>query len=317
MPTVTINNLPLDADGHQFWVAAVDHSGNTNDIDMSSTGYIQLPPLTAPDFDNTIIYTLREDMQGIFTDEELLGVYPIWEEGDEERVAPMVIGTINSTQEFLSHVEIAMCEDPGMEIIYDTRTQPFRWVYLDSVWQWTSGGATFEAIDGKFYYFRARIVDQIGRVSPWSPAAYEQAGDRVGPPTPTGSHVDVTTEGQMVTCTINDTYTRAGDHAYFEWWLSTTTSFPGGSGVRENDDQFLFANKSEQTLTVFCAAVDTSGNRSIGYNVSGGVATAPFVSAEYWIDIGNVTDISGDPIIDVGARGVVDEDGNTILTILY
>ena len=312
MPTVPIHNLPLDADGHQFWVAAVDHSGNTNNADMASTGYIQLLPLTAPDFDNTTIYTQRTDMENAFTEEDMLGVYPIWSPGDAVRVAPIMIGTINSTQEALSHVEIVMADDPGLEARYATRTMPFRWDYIDGVWQWNSGGAQFEAIDGKFYYFRARIVDQVGRVSPWSPAAYEQAGDRVGPPTVAGHHVDVTTRGHLFTCTINDTYTVADDHDYFEWWLSLTTSWPDQDGVRENDTQFLFGNKSGQTLTVFCAAVDTSGNRSTGYKVSGGVATAPFVSSEYWIETGNVTDISGDTVLNVTDRGIEDENGNTI-----
>jgi len=312
MPSVIINNLPLDVDGHQFWVAAVDYSGNTNNIDMSSTGYIQLAPLTAPDFDNVNnVFSQRGDMQEIYTEEEMLGVVPVWNEGDEERSAPIIITSISSTDENLSHLECVMANDASLEARLGEQTIPLFWRYINGQWIWASGSITFECIDGKFYYFRVRVVDQLGRVGPWSQAAHEQAGDRAGPPTIQGAAFSIASNGHVYTATIDlNVYTMAGDHSYFEWWLNTSNAFPGGNGIQENDSQFLFGNKSEQTLWMWAAAVDTSGNRSSGYTTS--LGSAPFVPADYWIETGNITDLSGDTVLNVTNRGIEDENGNTI-----
>ena len=114
MPSVIINYLPLDVDGHQFWVAAVDRSGNTNDIDMSSTGYIQLPPLTAPPLSNeSHIITQRPDML-VLTDPEARGALPIFQEGDDERISPMLVSGVPSTDENLASMEILISDDWAM-----------------------------------------------------------------------------------------------------------------------------------------------------------------------------------------------------------
>ena len=309
MPSVIINYLPLDVDGHQFWVAAVDRSGNTNDIDMSSTGYIQLPPLTAPPLSNeSHIITQRPDML-VLTDPEARGALPIFQEGDDERISPMLVSGVPSTDENLASMEILISDDWAMTtgvyseltaLSYDAQTATY---YSRTV--------TFSCIDRKYYYFRARVIDQVGRIGPWSVAQREQCGDRTGPPTVLPEHVSIQTQGHTYTATISNDYPMADDHAYFAWWLNTEDTYPGGTPVREFDRQFLFGNKSGFTLYMFVAAVDKSGNFSTGYG-NNSVGSAPFVPSQFWIDTGNVTDISGDTVLNVSNRGIEDEDGNLI-----
>ena len=306
MPSKIINDLPLDIDGHQFWVSAVDYSDNESVIDMSSTGYIQLAPLVVPGLSNvTNIYTQRADQISAITPGEWNKVTPIY----ADVIAPVVVTNITSTDVFLSHMQVRIADDAQGEV--NPYIQRAEILWNPSTGQWTSSPITFSCTYGQVYYFRARTVDSLGRFSQWSVSARETAGDVLAPGTIPSSSVNITSSGHFYNATIDlGVYTQADDHAYYEWWVNTSGSFPGGNGVREDDVEFIFTNKSGETVYLWVAAVDTSGNRSAGYVTS--VGNAPFVSSDFWIETGNVTDISGDPIINVTDRGIEDQDGNTI-----
>jgi hypothetical protein len=307
MAEFTINNLPLDADGHQFWVSSVDYSGNENVIGMSSTGYIQMPPLSAPLLSNSNIYTQESDQQTAVLPGEWNRVTPYY----PGVIVPVIVTGVYSTDNYITECEVVCATDAGLEARIDEQTVLMRWI--DSLERWEMiTPLTFQLEYGGVYYFRARVYDSLGRVSPWSIAARETAGDTLAPSTPAPQHIDITSQGHVYTATINGNYTQADDHDYYEWWVNTSNNFPGGDGVRENDREFIFGNKSGSTVYLWVAAVDRSGNRSSGYTTS--VANVPFVPQDFWIETGNVTDTSGDPIVDITDRDVVDENGNTVFS---
>ena len=307
MPQVIITDLPLDADGHQFWVSSVDYFGNVNIFGMPTIN-MAFPTLVAPSISNvTNIYSTYTEVD-ILETTEAQEIYPIFDRVNDIQITPIVVTGITTTARYFSYFEIqidtsaAFNVSPSILVPASTFNDPTH----------TSRPITFSCIDGTEYHFRVRIFDVLGNVSPWSSSTTETAGDTVAPNEVGSSNVDFTTDGHFCSAVVDlGTYTQASDHAYYEWWVNTTTTHPGGGGLKEDDDTFYFANKSGQTLYLFVAAVDRSGNRSANYTTN--VGNVPFVSADFWTETGDVTDLSGDPIIDVTDRGIEDENGVTIM----
>ena len=317
MPSRVINDLPLDADGHQFWVSAIDMSGNEGILDMQTTGYITFAPLEAPALSNvTNVYTSYLSILSL-PPTQREPMFPVFGESMGYRTAPLVVLDIETSTNYFDHFEIEVDTvntfDSGGQF-----SQNALGTYSSITGITTSIASTFHTVYNTLYYIRARVVDQLSRTSPWSTIVSETAGDTVAPNEVRSTDITLTRNGHAITLRIDRTtdtppgeYVQADDHDYYEWWLNTSDSHPGGIGIRENDAEFFFGNKSGQTLYAFVAAVDRNGNRSQNYTTS--VGSYPFLSSEYWTDTGNVTDLSGDSIIDVSDRGVEDENGNTII----
>jgi hypothetical protein len=307
MPQITITDLPLDADGHQFWVSSVDYFRNVNISGMPTINMV-FPILVAPSISNvTNIYSTYTEINTLETT-EAQEVYPIFDRRNDVQITPVVVTGITTTTQYFSHFEIqtdtsaAFNVSPSILVpasIYDSGT-------------YTSRPIIFSCTYGTEYHFRVRIFDLVGNVSSWSSSVTETAGDTTAPDEIGSSNVDITTSGQMVSAVVDlGTYSQASDHAYYEWWTSLTSAHPGGNGRHEDDPEFAVANKSGNTIYFFAAAVDRSGNRSANYTTN--VGNSPYVPANYWTDISSVTDTSGDTILNVTNRGLEDEDGNTII----
>lgn len=308
MAKTTITGLPLDPDGHQFWVEAVDYFGNSNVIDMPTTGYVPFDtPETLTISNVTNIYTDYSAWSNLSAAEQYI-VYDQIQPLNGDLTSPMVIVLLTTTTEFFSHFEIEVDEVNTFDS--DPVSIQAQATFDGTTWTSRPVGAT--GIAGTTYYFRARVFDTLGNYGAWSNIVSEECGDSIAPNEVGSSNVDISTTGQVVKAVVDlGTYTQADDHSYYEWWVNTTSTHPGGNGVKENDVEFLIANKSGQTLYFFVAAVDRSGNRSANYTTN--VGNSPFAAADYWTDISSVTDTSGDVIINVTDRGIEDENGVTVI----
>ena len=308
MPRTTITNLPIQADGHNFWISSVDYFNNQITIGMPkvSVGFPTLAALTISNVTN--IYSTYTDINTMaFADRQ--EVYPVFERVYELDLTPVVVVGITSSAEYFSHFELQVDTvntfdtDPSLHnlpVLFDSDTG----VYSHRPY-------TLSLTNGTTYYFRVRYYDVVGNVSAWSNIVSEEAGDTTAPGAVGSGNVSITTSGQMVSATVDGSYTQASDHAYYEWWTALTSTHPGGNGRHDFNRVFSVANKSGDTIYFFVAAVDASGNRSSGYTTN--VGNSPYVPADYWTDINNVTDLNGDPILNVTSRGLEDENGATVI----
>ena len=79
MAQITITDLPLDADGHQFWVSSVDFFANKNTSGMPTVN-MSFPTLTAPSISNvTNIFSTYVDIVNNLEHAEAREVYPIFD----------------------------------------------------------------------------------------------------------------------------------------------------------------------------------------------------------------------------------------------
>ena len=230
MGKVTVTNLPLDIDGHQFWVAAVDHFGNASVVDMPSTGYV---PFDAPE-----ALTIS-NITNIYVDYLAWSNLPISEQYDiyrnvgvnnGELVSPMIVTELKTTTAYFAHFEIEVDtvntfdSDPILVTtgsIFDGTTHTSRIVGMSG-------------INNTVYYFRARVFDTLGNSSAWSNIVSETCGDSIAPDEVGSSNVDSLVVGASILFDINlGSYTQADDHDYYEWWLNTTSTHAGGLGVKD------------------------------------------------------------------------------------
>jgi hypothetical protein len=308
MPRTTITNLPIQADGHNFWISSVDFFNNQITIGMPQI-HVPFPTLTALTISNvTNIYSTYTDINTMsFADRQ--EVYPIFERVYALNISPVVIFGITTTAEYFSHWELQVDTANTFDVDPSLHNLPI--LFNSATGVYSHRPYTLHLTKDTTYYFRARYYDRVGNVASWSNIVSETAGDTTAPGEVGAGNVTLTTTGQMVIASVDGSYTEADDHAYYEWWTALTSTHPGGNGRHEDDREFGVANKSGNTIYFFVAAVDASGNRSANYTTN--VGNSPYVSADYWTDISNVTDTSGDPILNVTNRGLEDENGNTVI----
>jgi hypothetical protein len=272
-PTGQQYSFLYDADvgnEYRFWVSAHNFQNLANYNNLAFGGPVTVSGIQPPSYNNT------DHLFSVFTDIES---YPDGKQALATQIgqygytySPILAVDVEVSDPYTDHLLIQCAEDDS-GLATTQKIGVLRVSGSNKILEPTYFNQT---IKGETYYFRMASADVYGNRSSWGAYVTETAGDTTGPNEITTSNLRVTTRTLGFDAEIVS-YTEANDLDRYEWFLTTTNSFPGGNPIETTVKPKLNMSTTAGVKYLFIRAVDTSGNYSANYTTAVATFTVPDV----------------------------------------